>query len=69
MLQKIQNIFYKTQKKIWKHFRPKIFSTSTNNLHGKIQIASFMIQKWPFYDHFWSLFCKVVHGCLGYNAN
>ena len=32
---------YIRQNNFWKHFRPKIFSTNTNNLHGEIQIASF----------------------------
>ena len=35
-----EKLNFKT-KQFRKHFRPKHFSTSTNNLQGKIQIASF----------------------------
>ena len=34
---------YHIQKKIWKHFRPKNFSTYTNNPTSEIQIAPFLI--------------------------
>ena len=39
IIKNVEHIGFIYEKKIWKHFRRKNFSTNTNNLGSEIQIA------------------------------